>query len=199
MYVQRIFGILGFVVRIRWSLPWIFYLYVLIIKKKKKMNTLWFNLIALLLRYHFYLVRFRFLTLFVILLYLSLSPVASFVVAVALALTALPLTHNLLHIIPGHCSAVKDTPVSGPAAGVCHGGHHLHGGSCPGRLWRRCRCSRPTGTRWLCHRSGVSFHHDKPSSAPFVAILAKIEQLSIHNISHKLTVNPCNSVNSNRT
>lgn len=74
-----------------------------------------------------------------------------------LALTVPRLTHNLLHIIPGHSSAVKDTPVSGSATGVCHGGHHLHGGSCPGRLWRRCSCSRPAGTRWLCHRRRVSF------------------------------------------
>lgn len=74
-----------------------------------------------------------------------------------LALNVLPrLTHNLLHIIPGHSSAVKDTPVSGSAAGICHGGHHLHGGSCPGRLWGRCRSSRPAGTRWLCHRRRVS-------------------------------------------
>lgn len=74
-----------------------------------------------------------------------------------LALTVPRLTHNLLHIIPGHSSAVKDTPVSSSATGVCHGGHHLHGGSCPGRLWRRCSCSRPAGTRWLCHRRRVSF------------------------------------------
>lgn len=36
---------------------------------------------------------------------------------------------HLLTTIPGHCSAVKDPAVSGPAAGVRHGGHHLHGGS----------------------------------------------------------------------
>lgn len=74
-----------------------------------------------------------------------------------LALTSPRLTHNLLHIIPGHSSAVKDTPVSGSATGVCHGGHHLHGGRCPGRLWRRCSSSRPAGTSWLCHGRGVSF------------------------------------------
>nr|XP_044249710.1 AF4/FMR2 family member lilli isoform X14 [Drosophila takahashii] len=55
----------------------------------------------------------------------------------------------------GHCSAVKDTAVSGPAAGVRHGGHHLHGGSRPSRLWSRCRSSRPAGTSRLRHRSWI--------------------------------------------
>lgn len=71
------------------------------------------------------------------------------------------LTPHLLTIIPGHCSAAKDSAVSGPAAGVRHGGHHLHGGSRPGRLWRRCCSSRPAGTRRLRHRGWVSYIHSK--------------------------------------
>lgn len=152
---DRIFGILGFV-------P--YYVYI---SSKNKRHYDYFTCTLHFTLYSVSVTVFRFLTLYAIFasysLFILLYNISIYHLSLVwslplhLALTVPRLTHNLLHIIPGHSSAVKDTPVSGSAAGICHGGHHLHGGSCPGRLWGRCRSSRPAGTRWLCHRRRVSF------------------------------------------